>query len=165
MVFTECLIVLWICTNTQAVEYQIGDTIKLQCNLPASFTQFSWTRSGTLLAEYNNVTGELFVSKDSRVEITLQKDGNLGKLIIKEITSHDTGNYTCTAYVSNGPSIHTLLKVTVVESTSTKLTTVGTTSFKMTTKEKGPTTDYRNSAASSSFPVMLFLCCYVMNIF
>ncbi|XP_061174443.1 uncharacterized protein LOC133183505 isoform X2 [Saccostrea echinata] len=132
MVFTECLIVLWICTNTQAVEYQIGDTIKLQCNLPASFTQ---------------------------------KDGNLGKLIIKEITSHDTGNYTCTAYVSNGPSIHTLLKVTVVESTSTKLTTVGTTSFKMTTKEKGPTTDYRNSAASSSFPVMLFLCCYVMNIF
>ncbi|XP_062577792.1 uncharacterized protein LOC134239630 [Saccostrea cucullata] len=131
MAFTTCLFVLWICTITGAKEFQIGGTIKLPCNVPSTFTEFSWTKFATVLAKYT-VSGSSFVSNDGRVDvITPEKAGKLGELTIKDITRHDSGNYTCTALVRNGPLKETSFTVTVVELTSTKSSTSGmTTSVK-----------------------------------
>ncbi|XP_048737098.1 uncharacterized protein LOC125652148 isoform X2 [Ostrea edulis] len=117
MAFVIVFIGVWTLVTVQAKEFQIGGDLELPCNVTASFTRFAWTKPGSVIAECRS--NKLNIN-DPRAHVsTSQTDSNFRELVIRGISNHDTGNYTCTVYFNGRQPSETVYIVNVVELTST----------------------------------------------
>ncbi|XP_052701844.1 uncharacterized protein LOC128178641 isoform X1 [Crassostrea angulata] len=107
-------IVFGLVIHAQAEEFLVGTTLKLPCNIPESFSEFTWDKSATLIAEVKKGTASM--ATDPRVSVDTKE--NLGELSIRNIVEHDAGEYSCTVEFSNRLPQTTTYTVYIVDSTS-----------------------------------------------
>lgn len=110
--------------HVQAQVFLVGTTLKLPCNVPESFSEFTWKNSGTVIAGVKKGSSQVTQS-DPRVSV--DENENLGELSIRDIVFHDAGVYSCTVEFSDRIPQITEYTVYIVESTSKPPSTTVTT--------------------------------------
>eukprot|EP00105_Crassostrea_gigas_P041137 XP_019925285.1 PREDICTED: uncharacterized protein LOC105334198 isoform X5 [Crassostrea gigas] len=133
-------IVFGLVIHAQAEEFLVGTTLKLPCNVPESFSKFTWDKSATLIAEVKE--GSPAVAADPRVSVDTNE--NLGELSIRNILEHDAGDYFCTVEFSDRLPQTTRYTVYIVDSTS---------------KPPSPTTSTRVAQSSTVSTDSEGICC------
>nr|XP_019925285.2 uncharacterized protein LOC105334198 isoform X5 [Crassostrea gigas] len=133
-------IVFGLVIHAQAEEFLVGTTLKLPCNVPESFSKFTWDKSATLIAEVKE--GSPAVAADPRVSVDTNE--NLGELSIRNILEHDAGDYFCTVEFSDRLPQTTRYTVYIVDSTS---------------KPPSPTTSTRVAQSSTVSTDSERICC------
>nr|XP_034325210.1 uncharacterized protein LOC105324993 isoform X2 [Crassostrea gigas] len=100
--------------HAQTEVFLVGTTLKLSCNVPESFSKFTWQKFATLLAEVEKGSPQMAPS-DPRVSVDTNE--NFGELSIRNILEHDAGNYSCTVEFSDRLPQTTTYKVYIVGKT------------------------------------------------
>lgn len=152
--------------HAQTEVFQVGTTLRLSCNVPESFSKFTWENSATLLAEVEKGSPQMTPS-DPRVSVDTNE--NFGELSIRNILEHDAGEYSCTVEFSNRLPQTTTYTVYIVDSTSkppstTTSTRVAQSSTVSTDAGTQSTTENRTNGAdrmTPSFPIYLYACIYM----
>eukprot|EP00105_Crassostrea_gigas_P017913 XP_011435864.1 PREDICTED: uncharacterized protein LOC105334198 isoform X4 [Crassostrea gigas] len=147
-------IVFGLVIHAQAEEFLVGTTLKLPCNVPESFSKFTWDKSATLIAEVKE--GSPAVAADPRVSVDTNE--NLGELSIRNILEHDAGDYFCTVEFSDRLPQTTRYTVYIVDSTSkppspttsTRVAQSSTVSTDSASTSKPPSTTSSTRVAVSS---------------
>lgn len=147
-------IVFGLVIHAQAEEFLVGTTLKLPCNVPESFSKFTWDKSATLIAEVKE--GSPAVAADPRVSVDTNE--NLGELSIRNILEHDAGDYFCTVEFSDRLPQTTRYTVYIVDSTSkppspttsTRMAQSSTVSTDSASTSKPPSTTSSTRVAVSS---------------
>lgn len=157
---------LFLHVHAQTEVFLVGTTLKLSCNVPESFSKFTWQNFATLLAEVEKGSPQMAPS-DPRVSVDTKE--NFGELSIRNILEHDAGNYSCTVEFSDRLPQTTTYKVYIVDSTSkiprtTTSTRVAQSSTVSTDAGTQSTTENRTNGAdrmTPSFPINLYARIYM----